>query len=306
MRYSDASRGFECAEDPEIVRFAGRYFLYYVLAPGDGVRRLPWHIGIAASTDLERFEKVGEIAPTDLGEANGVCVGSLLVHGGRLHLFYFTYGSGPNDSVCVATSDDGIRFTPHPRNPVFRAQGEWNCGRAISPHVVRHGARFRMYACTRDPEMSRQSIVLAEAPVASDLGPGTWQQLGWGEVFGPELGWEHESTESPSVVERDGRWFMFYGGGYWTRPQQVGCATSVDGVRWTRLDGPLLPYQSGVDGAPLERASPAVFRDEAGGDHLVVQESGDRGHNWRVVSFPIRWRDGRPEIETGREAMPPV
>lgn len=306
MRYSDQSRGFECAEDPEVVRFAGRWFLYYTLAPGSGVRRLPWHIGIAVSDDLENWDKVGELAPEDLGVSNGVCVGSLLVIGGKLHLFYFTYGTGPRDSVCIATSSDGVAFTPHPRNPVFRAIGEWNCGRAISPSVVRHGDKLRMYVCTRDPEMARQSIVVAEASLRGDLGPGNWQQLGWGEVFGPELGWEHESTESPSVIERDGRWYMFYGGGYWTRPQQVGCAMSMDGMRWTRFEAPLLPYRSGHADAPLERASPAVFRDVDGRDHLVVQESADRGQNWRVVSFPIEWREGRPVVDDGREATAPV
>ena len=298
MSFTDSSRGFDCAEDPEVVRFGDRYLMYYVVAPGDGVQRLPWAIGIASSQDLETFEKVGEIAPAELGERNGVCVGSVLVHQGKLHLFYFTYGCGPNDAIGIATSDDGIKFTPHPRNPVFRARGEWNCGRAISPHVVRVGERLRMYACTRDPEMSRQSIVVAEAPIASDLGPESWTQLGSGEVFGPELDWEHESTESPSLIQRDGHWYMFYGGGYWTRPQQVGCAMSVDGVRWVRLDtAPLLPYLDGVDGAPLERASPSVFRDPDGNDHLFVQQSADRGRNWRVVRYPIRWVGGRPVIE---------
>lgn len=296
MVYEDDSRGFRCAEDPEVVRFGGRWFLYYTLAPGQGSRRLPWHIGVAVSDDLERWEKVGELKPADLAVENGVAPGSLIVIGDRLHLFYFTYGSGQHDSVCLATSDDGIRFTPHPRNPVFRAMGEWNCGRAISPHVVRVGDRLRMYCCTRDPEMSRQSIIVAEARLDGDLGPGRWTQLGWGEAFGPQEGWEHESTESPSVIERDGKFYMFYGGGYWTRPQQVGCALSEDGVRWSRLAGPLLPYRAGVDGAPLERASPSVFRDASGQDHLVVQESADRGQNWRVVSFPIDWQGGVPVL----------
>lgn len=309
MTFSDRSRGFEGAEDPEVVRFGDRYFMYYVLAPGTGVQRQSWHIGIAASRELEltRFEKVAEIAPAHLGEQNGIAVGSVLVHEGRVHLFYFSYGSGANDAVCLATSTDGLWFTPHPGNPIFRTRGEWNCGRAISPHVVRFGERWRMYVCTRDPEMSRQSIVLAEAKVGSDLGPEAWQQIGSGELFGPELDWEHESTESPSLIEHGGRWYMFYGGGYWTRPQQIGCAVSVDGVRWSRLaDRPLLPYVSGADGVPLERASPSVFRDQDGNDHLFVQESADRGRNWRVVSFPIRWVDGQPIIDTERRTTPPV
>jgi hypothetical protein len=307
MFFTDHSRGFDCAEDPEVVRFGGRYFMYYVLAPGDGVKRQPWNIGIAVSTDFERFEKVAELGANDLGQQNGVAVGSVLVHRGKIHMFYFSYGTGAHDSVCLATSDDGLWFTPHPANPIFRATGEWNCGRAVSPHVVRVGDRWRMYACTRDPEMTRQSMVLAEAPVASDLGPGAWQQLGSGEMFGPELPWEHESTESPSLIEHDGHWYMFYGGGYWTRPQQIGCAMSVDGVRWMRLDPePLLPYHSGANGTPLERASPSVFRDDDGSVHLFVQESADRGRNWRVVRFPVRWEGGRPVIDAGQGATPPV
>jgi len=297
MEFSDESRGFACAEDPEVVEFRGRYHLYYVLAPGEGRFRLPWHIGIAVSDDLERFTKVGEVSPADLGEHNGVCVGSLVVHDGRLHLFYFTYGSGPHDAICHALSDDGVRFVPHPKNPVFRSSGVWNCGRAISPSVVRTVDRWRMYACTRDAEMSRQSIVLAEARLDSDLGPEAWHQVGHSEVFGPELDWEHESTESPSLIEHGGRWFMFYGGGYWTRPQQIGCAVSSDGIRWARIaDLPLLPYRNGIDGAPLERASPAVFRDRDGHDHLFVQESSDRGRSWRVRSFPLRWDGGLPQL----------
>lgn len=307
MHYSDRSRGFDGAEDPEVVRFGDRYLLYYVMPPGEAVQRQPWHIGIAESRDLETFHKVAEIAPSDLGERNGIAVGSVLVHRNKVHLFYFSYGSGANDSIGLATSDDGLWFTPHPANPIFRASGEWNCGRAISPHVVKVGERWRMYACTRDPEMSRQSILLAEAPVASDLGPQAWTQLGSGELFGPELDWEHESTESPSLIQHEGRWYMFYGGGYWTRPQQIGCAVSVDGVRFVRLDErPLLPYQSGVDGAPLERASPSVFRDPQGNDHLFVQESADRGRNWRVVRYPLRWEGGRPVIDVGQGAKPPV
>ncbi len=307
MTYSDRSRGFDGAEDPEVVRFGDRYFMYYVLAPGENVQRQPWHIGIAASRDLDSFEKVAELQPSDLGEHNGIAVGSVLVHDGKVHLFYFTYGSGANDAVCLATSTDGLWFTPHPHNPIFRTRGEWNCGRAISPHVVRVGDRWRMYLCTRDPEMTRQSIVLAEAKVASDLGPEAWQQIGSGELFGPELPWEHESTESPSLIEHDGRWYMFYGGGYWSRPQQIGCAVSTDGVRWARLGSePLLPYVSGAGGVPLERAAPSVFRDADGNDHLFVQESADRGRNWRVLRFPIRWVGGRPIVDTERGTTPPV
>ena len=58
----------------------------------------------------------------------------------------------------------------------------------------------------------------------------------------PELPWETRCIEAPSLVSRDGMLYMFYAGGYNNEPQQVGCASSRDGVRFTRLSRePLLP-----------------------------------------------------------------
>ncbi|MCX5759706.1 MAG: hypothetical protein NTU83_14620, partial [Candidatus Hydrogenedentes bacterium] len=54
-------------------------------------------------------------------------------------------------------------------------------------------------------------------------------------ILAPELPWERSCIEAPAICRHAGRLFMFYGGGYNNEPQQIGCAVSDDGVRWTRL-----------------------------------------------------------------------
>ena len=132
------------AKDPAVVRYRGKYFLYYsTYVPGD--KRL--RIGIAVSDDLDNWEPAG-ILPLDTAyEKNGNGAPAAIVLNGTLHLFYQTYGNWERDAICHATSSDGIRFEKDPTNPVFRPTGSadpdapaeakgWCAGRAIDADVV--------------------------------------------------------------------------------------------------------------------------------------------------------------------------
>jgi hypothetical protein len=101
--------------------------------------------------------------------------------------------------------------------------------------VVADGARLLLYYATRDPAMRLQMLGVAQAPLDSDYGRRAWTQLGDGPILRPELPWEEECIEAPAVLLRRGRFWMFYGGAYNNRPQQIGCAVSDDGIAWTRL-----------------------------------------------------------------------
>ena len=73
-----------------------------------------WAIGIARSSDLDSWEKIGEILPEQEPERNGLCAPGAIVLDGRVHLFYQTYGNGPKDAICHAVSEDGLAFPPQP------------------------------------------------------------------------------------------------------------------------------------------------------------------------------------------------
>jgi len=297
MLYGDISRrGRPFAKDPAVVRFNSQYLLYYTLPtfgdgrPGDG-----WAIGIARSVDLDSWEKIGEILPEQAPERNGLCAPGAIVLGGVVHLFYQTYGNGRRDAICHAVSEDGVRFRRNPTNPIFAPTGAWNCGRAIDADVIVHGDRLLLYWATRDPDFQVQMLGVSAAPLVSGFGRERWTQLCNAPILKPELAWERKCIEAPALCRRDGRLFMFYGGGYNNEPQQIGCAVSDDGVRWTRLSNePFLP--NGAPGAwnASESGHPFAFTDDDGRTHLFFQGNNDMGRTWYLSRKEIVWERGVP------------
>ena len=299
MLFGDATRhGRPFAKDPCVIKLGGRYLLYYSMAPSADKAAPPgWAIGIAESRDLVAWTKVGEILPEQDCERNGLVNGKALLLDGQVHLFYNSYGNGKLDAICHAVSDDGLQFRRDPTNPILRATGAWNSGRAIDCEAFEHDGKLWLLFATRDPEMKTQLLVAATAPRNSDFGRAAWTQLGDGPVLQPELPWETKCIEAPSVIKRGDTLYLFYGGGYNNDPQQVGCATSTDGLRWTRLfRQPLLPNGQPGDWNASETGHPGVFQDDDGRTYLFVQGNRDRGHTWFLSCVELGWRDGRPWV----------
>lgn len=300
MRFADTSRGRPFAKDPAVVRFGGRYLLYYTAAPyGDGRAGDGYAMGIAASDDLDRWETIGAIPPDPAApyEANGLCAPGALVREGRVHLFYQTYGNGPRDALCHAVSNDGLTFARDATNPIFAPTGDWNNGRAIDADVLAHGEELFLFFATRDPTGQRQLLGVATAPLASDFGRAAWTQRCDAPILAPELPWEQECIEAPALYRRGDTLYLFYGGAYNNRPQQIGCARSADGLRWQRLgDTPFL-----ANGAPgswnsSESGHPFLFTDKDGRTHLFFQGNDDGGRTWYLSRVEIGWDERGPQL----------
>ena len=303
MKWADATRvGRPFSKDPSVVRFKERYLMYFSLPPFDA-KLAPtnapkgWSIGIAESRDLLSWNKVAELWPEQACDKNGLCAPGALVLEGRVHLFYQTYGNGPKDAICHAVSDDGVRFSRDPQNPVFRPHGAWTSGRAIDAEVFPFNGKLLLYFATRDPNMVTQMVGVASADLTSDFGPADWTQLRDGPVLRPELPWERKCIEAPSLLRRGDTLFMFYAGGYNNEPQQVGVAQSADGVTWTRLsDQPLLP--NGQPGAwnASESGHPGVFVDAGGKTWLFFQGNRDKGKTWLLSKVRVAWNADTPRV----------
>ncbi len=174
MLYADSSRGRPFSKDPAVVRWRGRYLLYYTLPSyGDGRPDDGLGIGIAASADLDHWERVADLPREGILERNGICAPGAIVLDGRIHLFYQTYGNGRNDAICHAWSEDGLAFRRDPSNPIIRPTGDWNAGRAIDADVLAHDGQLYLYWATRDPTMTVQMLGVSTAPLDSDLSRGT-------------------------------------------------------------------------------------------------------------------------------------
>ncbi len=303
MMFGDSSRlGRPFAKDPHVIWFNNQFIMYYSVPGYTDVENNAqgWGIGIAASTDLKTWTKIGEvnIDTTAAYEAKGYAAPSALVIDGTVHLFYQTYGNWKNDAICHAWSTDGIHFTRNETNPIFRPDGDWNIGRAIDAEVILFKGKFYLYYATRDPDFKIQMMGVAVAPGNSNFNREDWEHLSvQGPILKPELPWELDCVEGASVIEKDGVLYMFYAGGYNNAPQQVGVAKSIDGVHWERMsDKPFLTNGKPNEWNSSESGHPHMFKSPDGSEWLFFQGNNDKGKTWYISNVEVMWENNTPFI----------
>lgn len=300
MMYGDTSRiGVPFSKDPHVVYFQGRYLMYYSIPPYKNDPELAWSIGIAESRNLKHWSKVGEITPALEAEyeRKGLCAPGALVRDGKVHLFYQTYGNGEKDAICHAVSEDGINFERDPTNPIFRPTGSWNCGRAIDAEVCKFKGKYYLYFATRDKDFKIQIQGVAVASGDTDFSRDDWQMASDTPILVPELSWEGECIEAASVIEKDGKLFMFYAGAYNNAPQQIGVAVSEDGISWKRLfDKPFVPNGKSGTWNSSESGHPHIFRGIDGRTYLFYQGNNDNGRTWYITNQEVLWKNGMPVL----------
>lgn len=301
MMFGDKSRtGSPFSKDPHVINFRGRYLMYYSIQPyTDKTNPVQgWGIGIAESKDLTNWEKIGEITPAADYESKGLCAPCARVIDGKVHLFYQTYGNGKYDAICHAVADDGINFTRDSTNPVFHPEGSWTCGRAIDAEVIKFKGSYYLYYATRDSAYKIQMQGVAVAPGTTDFSRGSWKNLSTIEpMLKPELPWERDCIEGASVIEKNGKLYMFYAGAYNNAPQQVGVAFSKDGVNWKRLsENPFLPNGKPGEWNSSESGHPHIFGDDNGRTYLFFQGNSDKGKTWFISQKEVFWNKKGPRF----------
>ncbi|MBR5012165.1 MAG: family 43 glycosylhydrolase [Clostridia bacterium] len=272
------------AKDPAVVRFNGKYFLYYTVRYNEKMIG----VGIATSNDLENWTDVTDIPLEYDYEKNGIGAPAAIVLDGKLHLFYQTYGNWREDKICHATSTDGINFTKNPDNPIYHPTSDWCSGRAIDADVCVFNGKLWLYIATRDHEMKIQKIGGAYADLNSDFSKSAWTQASRGALVAPEFEWERKCIEAPATIVNGGRMFMFYGGSYNCEPQQIGCAVSDDGKFFEKIfTEPFIPCGKEGDWNSSESGHPYAFRDDDGRAYLFYQGSSDMGKTWYLSKVEI-------------------
>jgi hypothetical protein len=220
------------------------------------------------------------------------------VIGKKVHLFYQTYGNGRRDAICHAWSDDGITFIRNKTNPIFRPDGNWNCGRAIDAEVIKFKGKYFLYYATRDSAYKIQMLGVAVAPGYTNFDRSTWKSLSVAEpMLKPEMAWERDCIEAPSVISKNGQLILFYAGGYNNAPQQIGIAKSNDGIHWVRLSkGPFLSNGKPGEWNASESGHPHIFANPAGADFLFYQGNNSGGKDWFISNIRIDWRNSIPYL----------
>ena len=68
MLFTNTER-FNFAKDPAVVRFCGKYFLYYTILYSRDADKIKIGVGIAVSDDMENWSYAGDI-PSYIGVGN--------------------------------------------------------------------------------------------------------------------------------------------------------------------------------------------------------------------------------------------
>lgn len=296
MLYTNKDLG-NFAKDPAVVEFGGSWWLYHSV-----LENRVLGIGIARSEDGENFTYIGKIPLTLDCEKHGIGAPGAIVYGGKIHLFYQTYGNGKLDAICHAVSSDGVNFIKDKSNPVFAprepwtALPGWSCGRAIDADVCIHDGKLILYFATRDRDFKRQIVGAAYQELTPEL-DGEFR-FSPEIVLEPELDWERDCIEAPAALERDGKVYLFYAGSYNCAPQQIGCAVSDDGFHFRRLfiKAPFLACGKPGEWNSSESGHPYIYEANDGRIWLYYQGSPDGGKSWYLSRREVSFDGGLPRL----------
>ncbi len=207
-----------------VVRHAGEFYLYYVGWTRGYSVPYDWEIGLAKSTDGERFVKVGKgplLGPT-LTEPylnSTPVVYKFSEH--EWHMFYHTgvqwvQSEDKLESQYIikhATSTNGVDWN---RNDVqvipFKVENECQ----TTPSIIKIGDEFHMFFCYRhglDFRYTREKSYRIGYASSKDLVTWTRDDSKAG-IDVSESGWDSQMIEYPHIANINGKFIMFYCGNH--------------------------------------------------------------------------------------------
>ena len=263
---------------PVVVYNGSIYMMWYSGGSG-GVH----DIGLATSADGKtwtRYARNPEFAPTPVmargltGEwdSNSIDEAWVLREGNQYKMWYSGQlwnpdGSIKNYLIGYATSSDGISWSKYPGNPVLTvgAPGSWDDKWAWRPIVIRQGSSYVMYY----RGVSTQPETQAKAGLATSPDGIHWTKTTVLTMPPGGSGWDAFSRSTGALnvgsVMRLGDLYIM---GYTsiktqTSPQEIGFASSPDGMNWTPFAGnPAITYgSSGWDSGGVSRPLVVVVGD---------------------------------------------
>jgi predicted GH43/DUF377 family glycosyl hydrolase len=295
MMYYDPD--YKITRDPAVVKFKDEYFLYYTT-----LKDKIYIIGIAKSRDLFHWVKVGELIPTEDYEGKGICAPFAGIdRNGNIFLLYQTNYFSLEESIAYSFSKDGVNFTkPKDINPILKIQNNWSLPRAIDADLLETGDRRFLYFATRLRDNTNEQVI--GVAIAETKDPFNFISVDKPILKG-EYKWEKSFVEAPSTCYKNGKFFMFYGGG--TNPQYVGVAISDDGLNWKKLYAePFIAPDRVLDinGLKWEQkdATHPFFFSDGEKDYIFFHSDYKHSENWPRASaitwVEIEWCDLAPKV----------
>ncbi len=234
-----------------LIRHEGIWYFFGIVGSVEDRREVS--IAHATSPDLLRWEVLPDALHMTGAwpENSSVFAPSVVEHEGRFFMLYAAADEWTTQRICLAVSDDLVTWERDPGNPVIVPSRSWSrwpgyglpipdelgvpnldegpgrrafaerfggtYGGCRDPHILRiDDGRFVAYWVSRMQEQFGHNLVCVAASVSNDL--RKWQEVG--PVFRLEA-WPFDEEpsleiESPCVVRKDGRYWLFFKHGWWT------------------------------------------------------------------------------------------
>lgn len=157
-------------------------------------------------------------------ETSHVFAPYVIEHSNVFYMLYTSLDDEMNQRICLATSKDLFLWERCAGNPVIVPSLHWarwpsapsdKAGDCRDPHIYRLGEnRYAAYWVAEMNDSYGSNITCVAASLSHDL--VHWQEVG--PIFTIKA-WDDGVTravESPCVVEKDGKFWMFFKYGWWT------------------------------------------------------------------------------------------
>lgn len=292
--------------DPHVLKYNGEYYLYVT---GDPIRA--FH-----STDLVHWNEIGGVLSgsrdADAWNQADVWAPEVVYDNGRFYLYYTASRASSDWRVGEMARRIGVGVSDSPRGPFEDLGTPLTPGWGIDGHVFTDpdtGDDYFFYSYLYEPRLPGAGLVLdrMRGPTALEGTPShvTRGSEAWEDKDGdPTDGSLRYTNEAPTVLKRDGRYYLLYSGGSWDLPTYALAYATTDTLR-----------DDGLDGAGWTKAVPPILRStplvEAPGHNSVVKAPNNvddvTAYHARVVPYAgpgdrqtfvdrLYWLHGRPYL----------
>jgi GH43 family beta-xylosidase len=238
------------AADPFLLKWNGEYYLY---ATGDPIRA--YH-----SKDLVQWDTIGGVLAgsraADAWNQADVWAPEVFYSNGKFYLYYTASRASEDWRVGEMARRIGVGVSDSPRGPFVDIGRPVTPGWGIDGHIFRDpddGREYMFYSYLYEPRLPGAGIVVdvmnGAAAMSGRPSHVTRGSEAWEDKDGdPGNGSLRYTNEAPTVLKRNGRYYMMYSGGSWDLPTySMAYAHSdrvlnggLDGSGWTKVVPPIL------------------------------------------------------------------
>lgn len=201
---------------PVVLKKDHRYLMWYTGQVQPGHEQGHSWIGYAESDDGYHWSRLDNpvLSFDEPWEKNAVMCPHVIWDEEEQH-FRMWYSGGEQyepDAIGYATSIDGVNWTKHAANPIFRADpaSSWEQHKVTACQVVKHGDWHVMfYIGFEDEHTARIGIARSQDGICN------WERLPANPILSPEKGkWDGEACYKPYAIyeSNSNRWLLWYNG----------------------------------------------------------------------------------------------